>query len=259
MLKMTYSETRLVKRSRGTMPVILTAPHGGSEQPPGVNERTEGATPADCAFNKSRDNETLEIAEAVAQKILTLTGLYPYAVFARFHRKFIDANREARCAYTDSSARPFYDEYHDRIDGYVDQILAQNGGRGFLFDIHGTGIIRSDPADVYLGTANGATLRPDFPRANLFLRHGLNTLLERARHETFGGGVSQFTISPADAGATETAEVNGGFTVRRYGRKICSVQVEIAASIRNDGGKREFFVEDLAYAIINSVRRYAPF
>jgi hypothetical protein len=34
----TYEECQLVKRHRGTMPVILTSSHGGEQSPPGVAE-----------------------------------------------------------------------------------------------------------------------------------------------------------------------------------------------------------------------------
>jgi hypothetical protein len=46
----TYEEDHLVKRHRGTMPVILTCPHGGDQSPPGVKARTKEATPDECQF-----------------------------------------------------------------------------------------------------------------------------------------------------------------------------------------------------------------
>ena len=38
----TYEETNLVSRHRGTLPVILTCPHGGDKQPPGVPKPHRG-------------------------------------------------------------------------------------------------------------------------------------------------------------------------------------------------------------------------
>lgn len=258
----TYAERRLVKRHRGTMPVILTSPHGGSESPPNVDERKDSETPAGCDFTTCRDNETATITQAVAQKILDMTGLSPYVVIANYHRKFIDANRDATCAFTDSDAQPFYDEYHNRIDGYINQILSQNQNRGFLFDIHGTTVIDDDPADVYLGTANGGSLVDDFDRKNIFMQHGLHGLLRFSRRQKVVGGnveLFRYVVSPADEKATETSEVSGGFTVRHYGTRINCIQIEIANTIRDDDENRGFFVEDLALAIINSVRRYVLF
>jgi hypothetical protein len=260
MASVLYSELRFVKRHRGTMPIILTSPHDGIGEPEGVDAREEEQTPANCGpFRTGRDRDSSLVAEGVAQRILDETGLSPYVVIARFHRRFIDANREARCAFTDPDAQPFYDEYHTRIQTYVDQVLAQNADRGFLFDIHGTGGVASDPAEIYLGTADGATLRPHFDRDRLFFRHGLHGLLRAVQVQTSKGPVSRYTVSPANASATETGEVNGGFTVRHYGQQINSVQIELLTELRTDATQRALLIEDLAFAMINFVRRYAAF
>lgn len=245
------------------MPIILTCPHDGAEAPTGVATRSESATPDACQFKTGTDSRTREITEAVAQRVLDLTGLSPYVVIALFHRKYIDANRRAECAFTDADAEPFYQEYHSRIDLYVKQIVAQTFGQGFLFDIHGTRVIDEDPADIYLGTANGGTLLPDFNRDSLFHQAGLHGLLTWSRHRTGIGGwgptFNGFRVSPAHPAATETGEVNGGFTVRRLGSVINSIQVEITGPIRDDGERRGFVIDDLATGIINHTRRHARF
>ena len=258
----TYAECRLVQRHSGTMPVILTCPHDGDQSPPGVEARTSEGTPAGCQFTTARDREAGLITRLVAQKILDLTGLSPYIVLARYHRRFIDANRPLKCAFTDPDAQPFYDEYHGRISEYIKEIRTQNDNRGFLFDIHGVRLIESDPADIYLGTDNGGSLLPGFDRADIFMQHGLHGMLKAARQQSGSvppQPVFQYRVSPADAAARETSSVDGGFTVRQYGALINSIQLEIADTIREDEQKRSFLGEDLAFAIINFVRRHAPF
>ena len=263
MATVAYSEIRFVRRHRGTMPIILTCPHDGTETPPGVTERDEANNPPHCGrFKNGRDLRAAEITERVAQRILESTGLSPYVVIARFQRRFIDANREARCAFVDADARPFYDEYHSGIAEFTQELLAQNDSRGFLFDIHGTGVIEQDPADLYLGTDNGGTLSTGFPRSRLFERHGLHGLLAAVRRQSLtpsGDPIFQYVVSPADAAATETPAVNGGFTVENQSDRMNCVQIEIAKPIRDDDTLRGFLVEDLAFAIPNFVRRYAPF
>lgn len=249
----TYEEDRLVKRHRGTMPVILTCPHDGTVELPGIDARTEQNTPDGCGELKTkRDLHTDFITQSVAQKILDLTGLSPYVVMASFSRKFIDANRPRsprNCAFADPDARPFYDEYHKRIAEFIREIREQNGNRGFLFDIHGKEEIEEEPADIYLGTDNGGSLLPGFDRAGIFMQHGLQGLLKSV----------QYRLSPADAEAQEHSSVDGGFTVRRYGVFINSIQIEIADTIRDFEQKRLLLIDDLAFAIINFVRRHAPF
>ena len=253
-----YNETRLVKRHRGTMPIILTSPHGGSEIPPGVPRRDPAKAPADCtggkAVNNSSDGKTNEITEAVARKIFELTGLTPYVVIAKFLRERIDANRPARCAFFDEDARPFYEEYHNRIDGYIEQIRAQNENRGFLFDIHGTG---RDTHDILLGTGNGTTFMPGFDSANLFMRHGLHGLLSAVRLQILPMPSFGYRIDPPDPTTNEI--LNGGFTVRNYSPRLNCVQIEISTGIQDFDLRRNLLVEDLAFAMINFVRRYAPF
>jgi hypothetical protein len=49
MRNIAYAENLLVSRYQGAMPVILTCPHGGDKQPPGVpNSRTGVELPPDC-------------------------------------------------------------------------------------------------------------------------------------------------------------------------------------------------------------------
>jgi hypothetical protein len=242
--------------------VILTCPHGGDQSPPGVHARTREATPGECQFTIRSDLQTDFITQSVAEKILDLIGLSPYVVMASFDRKFIDANRArspVNCAFTDPAAKPFYDEYHNRIAGFVNEIREQNDNRGFLLDIHGKVEIREDPADIYLGTDNGGSLLPGFDRASIFMQHGLQGLLKSVRRDTGPAPIFKYRLSPADAKAPENSSVDGGFTVRRYGVFINSIQVEIADTIRDFEQKRLFLIEDLAFAIINFARRHAPF
>jgi hypothetical protein len=264
MQTVTYEEVLLVKRHRGTMPVILTCPHDGTEKPPGVDERKKENTPDGCGqFTTKSDLQTAFITQSVAQKILDLTGLSPYVVVASFDRKFIDANRPRspkNCAFTDPDAKPFYDQYHNRIAEFVKEIREQNANRGFLFDIHGKNVPNDEPV-IFLGTDNGGSLLPGFDRDSIFMQHGLQGLLASVRRETrpSPAPVFQYRLSPADAEAQENSSVDGGFTVQRYGVFINSIQIEIADTIRNDDQKRLFLIEDLAFAIINFVRRHAPF
>jgi len=93
------------------------------------------------------------------------------------------------------------------------------------------------------------------------MQHGLQGLLKSVRREMEPppAPVFQYRLSPADSKAPENSSVDGGFTVRRYGVFINSIQVEIADTIRDFEQKRLFLIEDLAFAIVNFVRRHASF
>jgi len=254
MWTITYEEANLVSQHRGTLPVILSCPHGGDEQPEGVFDERTGSNP-DCRPIKIRsDLHTREITTRVAQRLLDVFGEAPYVVIAEFHRKYIDANREAECAYEVDAAQQYYDEYHNTLRSFVDEIRAETGGVGLLFDIHGTLVIEDDPADLYLGTDNkkSVTRLLQFDPQALWRRRSLRGYL--------GPEAAGYVISPKRPGIPETSEVDGGHTVRTYGSSepdgVDAIQLEIAAPIRNDDNQRAAFIENLAYAIGAFAARY---
>jgi len=255
MWKINYdAETNLVSRHQGTLPVILSCPHDGKESPSGVPERTGEGTPASCPpFKKASDLHTREITTGVAQRLLEVFGEAPYVVIAEFDRKFIDANCPAECAYEVPTAQPYYDAYHNTLRNFVDEIRAEHGGLGLLFDIHGTQVIDTDPADLYLGTDNGTTVARllDADPQALFRRRSLRGFFKAAGH----------VVSPKTPGIPETSAVDGGYTVRTYGSShedgLDAIQLEIASTLRNNATKRADLIETLAYAIGNLVARYA--
>lgn len=243
-----YDEKQMVSRHAGALPVLLTCPHGAgvTAQPPGVTQRT---TQAGCPPNKlNGDTFTREIATAIAQLLLETLGESPYVVIAGFHRKFIDANRAPDCAFNASesaAALPFYNEYHQTIRAFIDEIRAQNGTRGFLFDIHGTTVIDDDKADLYIGTDNGNSVQRLFtsdPFA-VFGRRSLRGLLQAAG----------YIISPGEQGIPEDPQVDGGFTTQTYGSSqpdgLDAMQLEIALPIRQSAPRRQAFIEHLGRAI----------
>jgi N-formylglutamate amidohydrolase len=244
-----YTEHLLVSRSQGAMPVILTCPHGGDKQPPGVpNRRTGGNAPPECRFEIDTDRFTRTITRGVAQALFDVFGEAPYVVIANFDRAYIDANRSPRCAFEDLDARQFYEEYHKTIRQFVDEIRADNGGLGLLFDLHGTAAIEHDPADVYLGTLNGEAIY------SLLRRDALAMSRKRSLP-----GVLREAGYVVSAEKPET--LPGGFTLETYGSSnadgVDAIQIEMESIIRTDASKREVFIEDLAYAISNLAARYA--
>ena len=244
-----YETNQMVSRHAGTLPVLLTSPHGApvTAKPPGVSQRT-GSSPGCPPDKLVGDNFTRQIATAVAQLLLETVGEAPYVVIAEYHRKFIDANRSEQCAFNVSevaAARPLYAEYHQTIRTFIDEIQAENGSRGFLFDIHGTRTIEEDPADVYIGTDNGKSVQRLFTADPLavFGRRSLRGLLQAAG----------YVVSPPRQRIPETQQVDGGFTTQTYGsfhaNGLDAMQLEIAQPIRESVPRRQTFIEHLGRAI----------
>jgi N-formylglutamate amidohydrolase len=248
-----YQEDNLVSRHQGTLPVILSCPHGGDEKPEGVPERA-GSDPDCRPISKKRDNHTREITTRVAQRILDIFGEAPYVVIAEFHRKYIDANRERKCAYEVPAAQKFYDEYHNTLRRFVDDIRAETGGVGLLFDIHGTLVIAEDEADLYLGTDNKKTV------ARLLQFDPQALWRHRSLRGYLGPEAAGYIISPKRPDIPENKEVDGGHTVKTYGSSkpdgVDAIQFEIASTLRDDRDKRAALIENLAYAFGNFAARY---
>ena len=155
-----------------------------------------------------RDLRTRAVTTGIAQRLLDVTGEAPSVVIAEYDREYIDANRSAKCAFEASDEQPpeaqqYYDEYHNTIREFIDDIRAENGGLGLLFDIHGTKGIQGNLAHLYLGTVNGCTvkrlMRAD-PQA-LQRRRSLRGFLEAAGYDV----------------VAEAPQLIGGHTVRTYG------------------------------------------
>src|SRR5436189_60074 len=79
----------LVHVEAGELPIILTAPHGGRQDVPGCDTRT----PVGSRFVVYTDVNTDILAVQIAAELKRLTGKQPYLVIAKFHRRYIDANR----------------------------------------------------------------------------------------------------------------------------------------------------------------------
>jgi len=221
--------------------------HGGDRQPPGVPERTGQNLPDDCLFETNTDRFTRTVTRGVAQFFFDVFGEAPYVVIANFDRDYIDANRSRVCAFEDRDARQFYEEYHNTIREFVDEIRTDNGG-GLLIDVHGTSLITGDPAVLYLGTLNGQSVSSLLSRDPLALarKRSLAGLLREAGHVL----------------SSEIPEtIPGGFTLETYGSSnangVDAIQIEIETSLRTDAGRRDIFIEDLAFAINSLVARYA--
>ena len=96
---------------------------------------------------------------------------------------------------------------------------------------------KTDPADVYIGTDNGKSVRRLFTHNPLaiFGRRSLRGLLQAAG----------YVVSPARQGILETPEVDGGFTTQTYGSShadgLEAMQLEIAHPIRESVPRRRSF------------------
>lgn len=188
----------------GSLPIILSAPHGGALLFPGAPARTGGQEVKQFAVARdvSTDRLALELAAALQRE----TGKAPFVVVAQVSRKYVDVNRDEKDAFESPPLREVYEAYHAELAKYCRQVARQWGG-GLLLDLHGQSAKREA---IFRGTRNGATtelLVKKFGAEALTGPHGFQGLLE----------AQGFKMVPAsDSGKKETS-FNGGFITARYG------------------------------------------
>ena len=97
----------LVFVQAGDLPIIISAPHGGTGEVPGVSERTgAGLATGPSGFFTGRDGGTEELAMEVVEAIKKRFGKSPYVVVSKVHRKYMDPNRPPDISFEDAKMKP---------------------------------------------------------------------------------------------------------------------------------------------------------
>lgn len=208
----------------GQLPVILSAPHGGQGGMPGVAVRKgEGLEKGARGFRTERDVNTELLAFEVAAALQKKLRKKPYYVVAKFHRRYIDANRPPDIAVEDPKARQVYDAYHGTLAKFCDEVRRAYG-HGLVLDIHGQSSARDT---VFRGTQNGKTDRL------LVQRFGEKV---HAGPESFCGllAAQGVKVQPTDT-RRETAGFTGGHIVHTCGARegIGAIQLEFGSDLRS--------------------------
>lgn len=238
--------SKYITTREGELPVIISAPHGGTVTIPGADERKGGAEIAQ--FTTVRDINTdllaLELADVLKKKM----GKSPHVVVARFSRKYIDANRPASGAYESEKTRPIYDAYHQALASACKNVQSK-WGSGLLLDIHG----QSVQADaIFRGTLNGKSI------TLLTQRYGSSALTGKYGFQKRLEDKGYLFKPGADTSDKET-RFTGGYITQHYGSHtgygIDAIQLEM-------GGKytgrthRAKTASDLADAIEHHLRNF---
>ncbi len=114
----------------GTLPVVLSAPHGGSLMPDELETRPDASTGGDL--------NTQETVGAISDALLSATGQRPHVVLMHLHRHKVEANawslEEGTAGQPEAEAA--WLGYHALIDA-ARAAITQHHGRGLYIDIHG--------------------------------------------------------------------------------------------------------------------------
>lgn len=215
----------LVRVQFGELPIILSAPHGGRREVPGVPERTGVDYPMSVGkFVVLRDTGTYELALELARVIEHRFGRRPYLVMAESHRRFLDPNRPPEGAYEHPAAAAVYREYHDALARCCEEVR-ERFPSGLLIDVHGQA---TSAVTVYRGTQNGRTVQLLTRRFGDDAHSGPQSLCGRLQSRGW-------TIHPDPLTDREAESFAGGYIVRTYGqpeRGIDAIQLEFGSDYR---------------------------
>lgn len=256
-----FGRNNYVEYQPGTLPIILSAPHGGSLRPGEIPDRTYGVTGA--------DSNTEDLTRRTADALETLTGKRPHLLIMRLHRSKLDANREiVEAAQGSAIAERAWNEYHLWIET-AGKLVAEEHGRGFYIDMHGHGhaiprleigylLTSTDLAqsDAYLNQAgyiNKSSIRTLANESKLTLAElirGQNSFGEMLVRKGYPSVPSASDPHPAGE-----PYFNGGYSTIRHasrgGGPIDGLQIEHhSAGVRDSAANRAAFARALAETIV---------
>ena len=244
----------------GELPVILSAPHGGSLEPEEIPNRTFGVL--------GSDRNTAELTLAVRDALIDLTGAAPHVVISRLHRVKLDPNREiVEAAQGDPFAENAWNEFQSYIEGARARV--GSSGEGMYFDMHGHG----HPADrLELGyLLSASTLNQPDAALNSLTIVQMTSLREIGRDSpidfslvlrgptSLGGFLEAEGVpvvpSPGVPSPGTDPYFSGGYNTRQHGSRgdgeiISGIQIEHHyPGLRDTDANRRAYADHLAVAI----------
>lgn len=114
-----YGVNNYTEYDKGTLPIIISVPHGGSLTPSTIPDRTCNSP------TLVTDGYTISLARQIDSSLFNLTGKHPHIIYCNLKRTKIDCNREIiEGACGNAEAIQAWNEFHNFID--TAESIAQN-------------------------------------------------------------------------------------------------------------------------------------
>ena len=233
----------------GTLPVILSAPHGGKLHPKDMPDRGFGKL--------QRDANTVELAQAMREEMRARFGQVPALIICRLARVKCDCNREIKeAAQGNATAEQAWREYHAFIEEAKTALLVKNP-RGLYLDIHGHAHEKQRLELGYLLTKEKIQFTDDaLNQPEVWQRSSVHALAKESKlpfsqllrgPESLGGlfeaaGISSVP-SPKAVIDKDDLYFDGGFDVLTHGSrdqgKVDAIQIECPSNLRDTAEDRQ--------------------
>ena len=131
--KVYYDSSKWVEFIPGTMPLVISVPHGGSVEPVGVPDRS-------CpGVVNTTDGRTISLARAIISAFKKNYGVYPSVIICQLKRTKVDMNREIEVATcSNDTMKVPWRFWHEMVDTAIASAINEFGQTLYI-DLHGQG------------------------------------------------------------------------------------------------------------------------
>jgi len=231
---------------KGTVPIVLSCPHGGYKKPKNIPDKAKGPNIA--------DKNTYLLAKMVI-KALEEKNVKIFYIFNKIHRSKIDVNRPplSIAAFEQSSneARSIHHLYHDTLINFALECV-ELYGRALVYDLHGFSKPHGDYPDIIFGHIFGKTLdlieNPNETNCDKYWGCAqLQLELSKLFSLDDGLGSNNYNIA-----------YSGGYITHQFYNQanISAIQLEIAKYIRLDSSLMKQFANSFVKAILTSISNF---
>ena len=266
-----FGRGNYVEYIAGDMPLIISAPHGGTLRPAEIPDRKDGEFTSDA--------NTEELARTVQQALHDRFGHYPHVIICCLDRRKVDCNRDlAEGAGEHSAARQAWNDYQRFIEMARSNVVA-SAGIGFYIDLHGQSHpikrielgycltasqltnadrVLDEPPFAERSTIRSLARRTGLPLAELL--RGTNSLGGLLAAKGYPAVPSPSMPNPGEGNPFFGGGYNGRCHGSMQGGPIDGVQMEVnLAGVRDSGTNRRKFACALAEVFEAYFKRYYGF
>lgn len=206
----------------GNIPVILSAPHGGSKESSNVTNRHSGVT--------TKDAYTIELLQEIAQHIQLNLKRQPSIVYSNRHRKEIDFNRPVQEAFEDEDLERLYYQYHFEMQNQIMKNIWSDSVI-MLIDIHGQAH-KHEMLEIGLDKKEFTDI--DYVIGDMFIKNKISSY-------------------PATNISKPVPYFDGGYTIETYKEypNVIAIQLEVPQKYRKNSKQRKEFAKKTAIIIID--------
>ncbi len=237
-----FGREQYIEYHSGSLPIILSATHGGWKEPTEIPNRTQGTTQI--------DTNTYHLTKVIMDTLTARFGGKPHVILCLLDRLKLDANREElEAAEGNIYAERAWAEYHHYLN-IAKELVTANNGSGIVFDIHGHGenpdgyydlrtwlgyLIKGDELDLPDEDLNTATFKNQ-SSIKALADSSTHTFINILRGETSFGTIMDslgYACVPSvnDLGPEGLRYFSGGYITARYGSRdggiVSAIQVEL--------------------------------